>query len=55
MGYSLRTTIYKIDGSVYKEFIINSSYTIRKDPFFYRDSSGSVDYDYIKRLIDNGR
>lgn len=51
-GYSFRTTIYKSDGNVYKEFIISSSNTIRKDPFFYRDSSGSIDYEYIQKLID---
>lgn len=53
MGYSFRTKIYKTNGSLYKEFIINSSDTIRKDPFFYRDSSGSIDYDYVRNLIDN--
>lgn len=55
MGYSFRTTIYKTNGSVYKEFIINSSNTIRKDPFFYRDISGSIDYDYIQNLIDKDK
>jgi hypothetical protein len=52
MGYSFRTTIYKHNGDVYKKFIINSSNTIRKDPFFYRDSSESIDYDYIQKLIN---
>ena len=53
MGYSIRTTIYKTDGTVYKKFIINSSNTIRKDPFFYRASSDSIDYNYIQELIDH--
>ena len=53
MGYSFRTTIYNTDSAVYKEFIINSNNTIRKDPFFYRDSSGSIDYDYIQELLAN--
>lgn len=53
MGYSFRTTIHKTNGYVYKEFIINSSNTIRKDPFFYRDSSESIDYDYIQNLIND--
>lgn len=53
MGYSFRTTIYKSNGVVYKKFIINSSNTIRKDPFFYRDSLNSIDYNYIQELIDN--
>ena len=52
MGYSFRTTVYKDNSEVYKEFIINSSNTIRKDPFFYRDSSGSIDYKYIQKLFD---
>ena len=51
MGYSFRTTIYNTDGAVYKEFIINSNNTIRKDPFFYRDSSESIDYEYIQELL----
>lgn len=51
-GYSYRTTIYRVNGDVYKEFIINSSDTIRKDPFFYRDSSESIDYNFIKELFE---
>ncbi|MGD9678524.1 MAG: hypothetical protein AB7V16_09285 [Vulcanibacillus sp.] len=53
MGYSFKITIYKLNGDIYKKFIINSSNTIRKDPFFYRDSSESIDYDYIQKLIQN--
>jgi hypothetical protein len=53
IGYSLNTTIYKVNGEVYKKFIINASDTIRKDPFFYRDSSNSIDYKYIQELIGN--
>lgn len=53
MGYSFRTTIYKENGGVYKEFIINSTDTIRNDPFFYRDSTKSIDYNFIRNLIDN--
>jgi len=53
MGYSFRTTIYKSNGHVYKTFIINSEDTIRKDPFFYRDSTGSINYNYIKGLFEN--
>lgn len=52
MGYSFRTTIYKVGGDVYKKFIINSKDTIRKDPFFYRDSSESIDYKYIREIVD---
>src|SRR5690554_1920085 len=50
-GYSYRTTIYKANGDIYKEFYINSSDTIRRDPFFYRDSSESIDYNFIKELF----
>lgn len=53
-GYSYRITVYKVNGGVYKEFIINSSDTIRKDPFFYRDNTGSIDYKYIQKLFDAG-
>ncbi|TYQ16765.1 UNVERIFIED_CONTAM: hypothetical protein Cloal_3336 [Acetivibrio alkalicellulosi] len=52
MGYSYKTTIYKINGSVYKELIVNSSDTIRRDPFFYRDNSESIDYKFIQKLFD---
>lgn len=51
MGFGFKTTIYKANGNVYKEFIINSNNNIRKDPFFYRDSSESIDYNYIKELM----
>ena len=52
LGYSFNTTIYKSNGKVYKEFIINSKDTIRKDPFFYRASTKNIDYDYIKDLME---
>jgi len=51
MGYSFKTTIYKANGKVYKKFIINSTDTIRNDPFFYKDSLSSIDYAYIRNLI----
>ena len=50
-GYSFNTIIYKINGEAYKQFIINSVGVIRKDPFFYVDSTKSIDYDYIRKLI----
>jgi hypothetical protein len=52
-GYSFRTTMYKSNGNEYKEFIINSNHVIRKDPFFYRDISGSIDYGYIQNLFND--
>ncbi|MEA3423975.1 MAG: hypothetical protein U9Q80_09305 [Bacillota bacterium] len=53
MGYTYKTTIYKINGDVYKEFIINSNDFIRKDPFFYRVSSGIIDYEFINEIMLN--
>jgi len=52
VGYSFRTTIYDIDGNVYDELYINSDEIIRKDPFFYRDNQGRIDYQYIQDLFD---
>lgn len=52
MGYSFRTTIYKTNGRVYKKFIINSKDTIRKDPFFYKVISGSIDFNFIGKLYE---
>ena len=51
MGYSFETTIYRANGKVYRKFIINSTDTIRNDPFFYKDSLSSIDYAYIRDLI----
>ena len=51
MGYSFRTTIYRANGKVYRNFIINSNDTIRNDPFFYKDSLVSIDYTYVRDLI----
>lgn len=52
LGYSFKTTIYRTNGAVYKTFMINSNDSIRKDPFFYHDSSESIDYRYIQVLFD---
>jgi len=51
VGYSFRTTIYDDDNKVLEEFYINSDEIIRKDPFFYRDNQGRIDYDYIQDLF----
>lgn len=53
-GYSFKTTIYLNNGEEangWNNFIINSKDTIRKDPFFYNVVEGSIDYQYIKTLI----
>lgn len=55
MGYSFDITIYLSDGSVagrWNHFIINSSDSIRKDPFFYTVVEGIIDYDYINSIVD---
>ena len=55
MGYNFKITIYLSDGSVaggWNQFIINSSDTIRKDPFFYTVVEGNIDYDYIDGIVD---
>ena len=55
MGYSFKMTIYLSDGKKaggWNDFIINSSDTIRKDPFFYTVVEGSLDYDYIDSIVD---
>jgi len=53
LGFSFKTTIYKSNGHVYKKFIIEAENTIRKDPFYYQSTSGSIDYNYIKGLFKN--
>jgi hypothetical protein len=53
-GYSFKTTIYLNNGEEadgWNNFIINSKDTIRKDLFFYKVVEGSIDYQYIKTLI----
>ena len=55
MGYSFKMMIYLSDGKKvggWNDFIINSSDTIRKDPFFYTVIEGSIDYDYIGSIVD---
>lgn len=50
-GYLYNVTVYESNGNKYKEFIINSKDTIRKDPLFYKVSSGSIDSEYIQNLF----
>lgn len=50
-GYSFRVQFMDQNGKVIDSFIINSSNTIRDDPFFYR-CDGGLCYDYIKELED---
>ena len=48
-------TIYLTDGNEadgWNNFIINSETSVRKDPFFYRVTEGSIDYDYIESITE---
>ena len=54
LGYSFKTTIYLTGGKEangWNNFIISSNDMIRKDPFFYHVVEGSIDYEYIDKLI----
>lgn len=56
MGYSFKVTIYLDDGNEaddWNHFIINSEDTIRKDPFFYSVTQGSIDYSYIEKIVES--
>lgn len=55
LGYSFKLTVYLSDGNEaddWNNFIINSDYTIRKDPFFYSVTKGKIDYNYIKNITE---
>ena len=49
MGYRFRISFFDENGKEIESFIINSSDTIRKDPFFYRCDS-DLCFDYLKEL-----
>lgn len=52
MGYSFRITIYLSNGKKargWNEFVLNSSDSIRKDPFFYKVVKGNIDYEFISQ------
>ena len=48
-GYSFRISFFDENEKEMESFIINSSNTIRKDPFFYR-CDGDLCFDYLKEL-----
>jgi hypothetical protein len=50
-GYSFQMKFYDHRGNEIDSFIINSSDTIRDDPFFYR-CNGDLCFDYFKELED---
>ena len=51
-GYSFSMEFMNENGRVIDSFIINSSNTIRDDPFFYR-SDKDLCFDYLKGLEDS--
>lgn len=53
MGYRYRISFYNEKDNVIECFIINSTDTIRKDPFFYHDNASSIDVDYIENLLSD--
>jgi hypothetical protein len=50
MGYSFRLKFYNNNDKKIDEFIVNSYSTIRKDPFFYKNTSGKLCVDYLNDL-----
>ncbi len=50
MGTLFQLKFYDVKGKEIDAFIINYYDTIRKDPFFYRDSTGNLCVDYLKDL-----
>lgn len=55
MGYSFKIILYGDDGEEldgWNIFFINTEKTIRKDPFFYEVTEGSIDFSYIQELIN---
>ena len=51
MGYRYRMTFYNKAGRKVESFVINSKSTLRKDPFFYNDSSSSIDIEFIDNVF----
>lgn len=53
IGVGVKISFWDKQGSVIDTFFINDSTTIRKDPFFYKVTSGTLCYDYLIGLIEN--
>ena len=51
IGYSFIIKFTDKNGNAIDSFIINSTDTVRDDPFFYR-CDGNLCYDYLKELED---
>ena len=50
-GYKYRLTFEDVDGKIVDKFIINSSDTLRKEPFFYCDENNSLCATYISNVL----
>ena len=50
-GFRFRISFFDRNGKEIESFIINTSNTIRKDPFFYR-CDGNLCFDYLKELVE---
>ena len=50
MGERFRLTFYDMNDKVLTHFTVNSETTIRRDPFFYRDSTDSLCVDVLEEL-----
>ena len=53
IGVGVKISFWDKQGSVIDTFFINDRTTIRKDPFFYKVTSGTLCYDYLIGLIEN--
>ena len=51
-GYRFRMTFTDENGGVVEELTINSTDTIRQDPFFFTTEEGGLCFDYIWDLMD---
>ena len=50
VGERYRLTFYDTNDKKLTHFTVNSESTIRRDPFFYRDSTGSLCVDVLEEL-----
>lgn len=53
-GFGFDITIYPVDSNDtvgWHHFIINAEDVIRKDPFFYTVTRGTIDYSYIQSIV----
>lgn len=51
VGWLLSIQINKQDGKPYKELVIDGTSQVRYAGFFYKDSTSSIDYNYMMNFI----